>query len=128
MTGKKVLVVDDEIHIVHVVAIKLRNNGYEVITAENGGEAFKIACEEKPDVIVTDFQMPVMTGLEMVEALRRNPETADVPVIMLTARGFAIDDNQKQQLHIAECLSKPFSPKELLRTVEDVLHQIAVTQ
>ena len=63
MTGKKVLVVDDEIHIVHVVAIKLRNNGYEVITAENGAEAFKIACEEKPDVIVTDFQMPAMTGL-----------------------------------------------------------------
>jgi two-component system, OmpR family, alkaline phosphatase synthesis response regulator PhoP len=128
MAGKKVLVVDDEIHIVHVVAIKLRNNGYEVITAENGAEAFKAVCEEKPDVIVTDFQMPVMTGLEMVEALRQNAETADVPVIMLTARGFAIDDSQKQQLRISECLSKPFSPKELLRTVEDVLHQTAVMQ
>jgi len=128
MAGKKVLVVDDEIHIVHVVAIKLRNNGYEVITAENGAEAFKIACEEKPDVIVTDFQMPLMTGLEMVEALRQNSEMADVPVIMLTARGFAIDDNQKQQLRISECLSKPFSPRELLRTIEDVLHQTAVMQ
>jgi two-component system alkaline phosphatase synthesis response regulator PhoP len=128
MAGKKVLVVDDEIHIVHVVAIKLRNNGYDVITAENGSEAFKIACEEKPDVIVTDFQMPLMTGLEMVEALRQNSEMADVPVIMLTARGFAIDDNQKQQLRISECLSKPFSPKELLRTVEDVLHQTTVMQ
>ena len=128
MAGKKVLVVDDEIHIVHVVAIKLRNNGYDVITAENGAEAFKIACEEKPDVIVTDFQMPLMTGLEMVESLRQNSEMADVPVIMLTARGFAIDDNQKQQLRISECLSKPFSPKELLRTVEDVLHQTAVMQ
>jgi two-component system, OmpR family, alkaline phosphatase synthesis response regulator PhoP len=128
MTGKKILVVDDEIHIVHVVAIKLRNNGYEVITAENGAEAFKIACEEKPDVIVTDFQMPAMTGLEMVESLRQRQDMADVPVIMLTARGFAIDDSQKQQLRISECLSKPFSPKELLRTVEDVLHQTAVTQ
>jgi two-component system, OmpR family, alkaline phosphatase synthesis response regulator PhoP len=128
MVGKKVLVVDDEIHIVHVVAIKLRNNGYEVITAENGAEAFKVACEEKPDVIVTDFQMPAMTGLELVEALRQNSEMADVPVIMLTARGFAIDDNQKQQLRISECLSKPFSPRELLRTIEDVLHQAAVTQ
>jgi len=128
MAGKKVLVVDDEIHIVHVVAIKLRNNGYDVITAENGAEGFKVACEEKPDMIVTDFQMPVMTGLEMVEALRQNAETADVPVIMLTARGFAIDDNQKQQLRISECLSKPFSPKELLRTVEDVLHQLTVMQ
>jgi two-component system, OmpR family, alkaline phosphatase synthesis response regulator PhoP len=128
MAGKKVLVVDDEIHIVHVVAIKLRNNGYEVLTAENGAEAFKIACEEKPDVIVTDFQMPAMTGLEMVEALRQRQDTADIPVIMLTARGFAIDESQKQQLRISECLSKPFSPKELLRTVEDVLHQTAVMQ
>jgi two-component system alkaline phosphatase synthesis response regulator PhoP len=128
VTGKKVLVVDDEIHIVHVVAIKLRNNGYEVLTAENGAEAFKVACEEKPDIIVTDFQMPVMTGLEMVEALRQNPDTADVPVIMLTARGFAIDENQKQKLRISECISKPFSPKELLRTIEDVLYQVAVTQ
>jgi two-component system, OmpR family, alkaline phosphatase synthesis response regulator PhoP len=126
MTGKKVLVVDDEIHIVHVVAIKLRNNGYDVITAENGAEAFKIACEERPDVIVTDFQMPAMTGLEMVEALRQRQDTADIPVIMLTARGFAIDDSQKQHLRISECLSKPFSPKELLRTVEDVLHQTAL--
>jgi two-component system alkaline phosphatase synthesis response regulator PhoP len=128
MAGRKVLVVDDEIHIVHVVAIKLRNNGYEVLTAENGAEAFKVACEEKPDIIVTDFQMPVMTGLEMVEAMRQNPDTADVPVIMLTARGFAIDENQKQKLRISECISKPFSPKELLRTIEDVLYQVAVTQ
>jgi two-component system, OmpR family, alkaline phosphatase synthesis response regulator PhoP len=128
MTGKKVLVVDDEIHIVHVVAIKLRNNGYDVITAENGAEAFKVACEEKPDLIVTDFQMPAMTGLEMVEALRQNQDTADVPVIMLTARGFAIDESQKQQLRISECISKPFSPKELLRTIEDVLHQVTVAQ
>jgi two-component system alkaline phosphatase synthesis response regulator PhoP len=128
MAGKKVLVVDDEIHIVHVVAIKLRNNGYEVVTAQNGAEAFKLACEEKPDVIVTDFQMPVMTGLEMIEALRQRTDMADVPVIMLTARGFAVDECQKQQLHISECLSKPFSPKELLRTVEDVLHQTAVMQ
>jgi two-component system alkaline phosphatase synthesis response regulator PhoP len=126
MSAKRILVVDDEIHIVHIVAIKLRNNGFEVITAENGAEAFKIACEKKPDVIVTDFQMPEMTGLEMVQALRQRQDMTDVPVIMLTARGFAIDGSQKQQLRISECLSKPFSPKQLLRTVEDVLHQTAV--
>ena len=128
MLTRKVLVVDDEIHIVHVVAIKLRNNGFEVLTAENGAEAYKIACQEKPDVIVTDFQMPAMTGLELVEALRKNAETAGIPVIMLTARGFAIDNEQKEKLHIADCLSKPFSPKELLRTVEDVLHEAVVMQ
>ena len=126
MAEKKVLVVDDEIHIVHVVAIKLRNNGFEVISAENGAEAFELAREEKPDIIVTDFQMPAMTGLELVQKLRQCGQTKDIPVIMLTARGFAVEDEQKQQLRISEFLSKPFSPKELLRSIEDVLYHRAV--
>jgi len=128
MSEKKVLVVDDEIHIIHVVAIKLRNNGYEVISAENGIEAFELACEEKPDIIVTDFQMPVMTGVELVRKLRENEATKDIPVIMLTARGFAIEDEQKEELRISEFLSKPFSPKELLRSIEDLLYQKTVVE
>ncbi len=128
MAKKKVLVVDDEIHIVHVVAIKLRNNDYEVITAENGAEAFKLACEVHPDIVVTDFQMPVMTGLELVEKLRQTEETKNTPVIMLTARSFAIEDEQKEKLQISECLSKPFSPKELLRSIEDILYDKAMVQ
>jgi two-component system alkaline phosphatase synthesis response regulator PhoP len=123
MSDKKVLVVDDEIHIVQVVAIKLRNNGFAVITAENGQDAFNLACNETPDVIVTDFQMPGMTGVELIENLRNRPATADVPVIMLTARGFAIDDEQKRNLKISVCLSKPFSPREVLQCVEEVLKQ-----
>ena len=126
MAEKKVLVVDDEIHIVHVVAIKLRNNGYEVMTAGDGAEAFKIACEEKPDIIVTDFQMPVMTGLELVEKLRGSEETREIPVILLTARSFAIEEQQKEDLQISQCLSKPFSPKELLENIEDILYHRAV--
>ncbi len=126
MPEKKVLVVDDEIHIVHVVGIKLRNNGYEVLSASNGSEAYDIASEEKPDIIVTDYQMPVMSGLELIEKLWENPETKDIPVIMLTARGFAIDQQQREQLNIADCLSKPFSPKELLRYIEDVLYAHSV--
>jgi len=128
MAEKKVLVVDDEIHIVHVVAIKLRNNGYEVISAENGADGFERAREEKPDIIVTDFQMPVMTGLQLAEKLRGDKATKDIPVIMLTARGFAIEDEQKKNLRISEFLSKPFSPKELLRTIEDILYHEAVMQ
>ena len=123
MTDKKVLVVDDEIHIVHVVAIKLRNNGYEVVTADNGAQAFELACKENPDIIVTDFQMPIMTGLELVEKLRGNEATKDVPVIMLTARSFAISKEQQEDLQISGCLSKPFSPRELLGNIEDVLYQ-----
>jgi CheY-like chemotaxis protein len=126
MAERKVLVADDEIHIVHVVTIKLRNNGYEVISAENGADAFTLACEEKPDIIVTDFQMPGMTGVELVRKLRQNETTKDIPVIMLTARGFAVEDKEKEELEISELLSKPFSPKELLRSIEDILYQRAV--
>lgn len=128
MTGKKVLVVDDEIHIVHVVAIKLRNNGYEVTSAENGAEAFDLAREQNPDIIVTDFQMPVMTGLELVEKLRQCEQTKDTPVILLTARNFAISQAEQQRLQIAGCLSKPFSPRELLGNIEDILYHRSVSQ
>ncbi len=123
MSEKRVLVVDDEIHIVHVVAIKLRNNGYDVITANNGAEAFELACREDPDIIVTDFQMPVMTGLELARKLRETEATRDIPVILLTARSFAISQEQQDELQISECISKPFSPKELLGSIEDILYQ-----
>jgi two-component system alkaline phosphatase synthesis response regulator PhoP len=121
MEKKKVLIADDEIHIVQVVAAKFRNNGFEVITADNGIDAYKLCRKEKPDIILTDYQMPGMTGIELIEKLRQRPEFADVPVIMLTAGGFVIEDDQKDKLGIAECLNKPFSPKELLAHVESVL-------
>jgi len=123
MADKRVLVVDDEIHIVHVVAIKLRNNGYEVISADNGAEAYDLALKDKPDMIVTDFQMPIMSGMELIEKLRQNDATKNIPVIMLTARSFAVPQEQQDELHISACLSKPFSPKELLGQIEDILYQ-----
>ena len=123
MNGKRVLIADDEIHIVHVVTIKLRNNGYDVITAEDGSEAYDLACEERPDIIITDYQMPVMTGIELVEKLRTNEQTKEIPVIMLTARSYAVSPEQRERLCIHNCLSKPFSPRELLGNVEDALFQ-----
>ena len=125
MEKRKALVVDDEFHIVQVVSIKLRNNGCDVVTAENGGDGYELASQMLPDIIVSDYQMPVMSGVEMIEKLRQNPETAHIPVIMLTARGFSIGDEQKEQLQISACLSKPFSPREVLQTIEDVLKQDA---
>jgi two-component system alkaline phosphatase synthesis response regulator PhoP len=125
MADRKVLVVDDEFHIVQVVAIKLRNNGFEVLTADNGADAYALACEHKPDIMITDYQMPGLTGLELIEKLRATPETTSIPVIMLTGRGFDISDQQKQKLGISACLGKPFSPREVLQTVEDVLRQTA---
>ncbi len=119
----KVLVADDEIHIIHVVAIKLRNNGYEVIAANNGAEAYDLACREKPDIVVTDYQMPLMTGLELIAKLRENEQTKDIPVVLLTARSFAVTPEQQESLEVSSCLSKPFSPKELLKTIQDILYQ-----
>ena len=125
MENRKALVVDDEFHIIQVVSIKLRNNGYEVVTADNGGDAYDLACQNKPDIIITDYQMPVMSGLELIEKLRENGDTENIPVIMLTARGFAIEDDLKQKLKVSACLSKPFSPREVLATIEEVIGQSA---
>jgi two-component system, OmpR family, alkaline phosphatase synthesis response regulator PhoP len=123
MAGNKVLIADDEIHIIHVVAIKLKNNGYEVITAGNGAEAYDLACSESPDIIVTDCQMPFLTGLELIEKLRATEHTKDIPVVLLTARSFAISEEIQEQLKVEACLSKPFSPKELLKSIQDILHE-----
>ena len=109
--ANKVLVADDEIHIIHVVAIKLRNNGYEVIAANNGAEAYDLACREKPDVVVTDYQMPLMTGIELITKLREDERTKEIPVILLTARSFAVTQEQQESLGVSSCLSKPFSPE-----------------
>ena len=121
--ANKVLVADDEIHIIHVVAIKLRNNGYEVIAANDGAEAYDLACREKPDIVVTDYQMPVMTGLELIAKLRQDERTKEIPVVLLTARSFAVSPEQQESLGVSSCLSKPFSPKELLKTIQDILYQ-----
>jgi CheY-like chemotaxis protein len=123
MTGKKVLIADDEVHIIHVVAIKLRNNGYEVVAANNGAEAYDLACRENPDIVVTDYQMPLVTGIELIQRLRSNEQTAGLPVVLLTARSFAVSQEQQEELGVSNCLSKPFSPKELLKTIEDILYQ-----
>lgn len=119
----KVLVVDDEAHIVHVVGLKLRNAGYEVLSAADGEEGYEMALEHLPDVIITDFQMPYMTGLEMCCKLRQHPETAGIPVLMLTARGFTLDDEDLRAANVIRALTKPFSPRELLSCVERALRK-----
>jgi len=128
MENRKVLVADDEIHIVRVVAMKLRNNGFDVITADNGTDAYKLCCDEKPNIVITDYQMPGMTGIELIEKIRTTAGIENTPVIVLTARGFAIDEGEQERLNIAEFLSKPFSPKELLNKVECVLQDITANK
>lgn len=115
-----ILVADDESHILHVVSLKLRNAGYEVITAADGEEGYETAIREKPDLIITDYQMPLMTGVEMCQKLREHPELADTPVLMLTARGFNVADGDLDQTNIQDVMSKPFSPREILEKVQEL--------
>ena len=119
--ASRILVVDDEAHIVHVLSVKLRNAGLEVSTAVDGEEAFEMACQDLPDLIITDFQMPYMTGLELCRALAGNAPTAHIPVLILTARGYALDDEDLKIGNIKGVLSKPFSPRSVLQLVEDLL-------
>jgi CheY-like chemotaxis protein len=125
MAGKKILVCDDESHILHVVSLKLRNAGYEVLTAADGQEALELAIAERPDLIITDYHMPSLSGLELCQKLKQDPATAKIPAIMLTARGYQLDPNDTRDSGILRMLSKPFSPRHLLTTVNEVLLEAA---
>ena len=116
-----ILVVDDESHILHVVSLKLRNAGYEVHTAADGEEGFDVAQQVHPDLIITDFQMPFMNGLELCQKLKATPDTSRIPALMLTARGFNPDNDEVTATNICGVLSKPFSPREVLARVQEVL-------
>ncbi len=120
----RILVVDDEAHIVQVLSLKLGNAGYDVMTARDGEEALDIACREQPALIVTDFQMPYMTGLELCKALAENEATASIPVIIITARGYALDREDRALGNIREVLSKPFSPRAVVQKVDELLAQV----
>lgn len=119
--SQKILVVDDEAHILQVLSIKLRNAGYQALTAVDGEEAFELACREQPDLIITDFQMPYMTGVELCRALAEHDATAHIPVVLLTARGYALDEEDLAIGNIKDVLSKPFSPRAILQQVESLL-------
>ncbi len=119
--SKKVLVVDDEAHILHVVSLKLRNAGYEVLTAMDGEEALEIISAEKPDLIITDYQMPFVSGLEVCKRVRSCGGADSIPTIMLTARGFDIEPQEMIDAGIAVVLAKPFSPREVIEKVDELL-------
>jgi CheY-like chemotaxis protein len=118
---KTILVADDESHILHVVSLKLRNAGYRVVTAHDGQEALEAALQERPDLLITDYHMPQLSGLELCRRLKQDPSLPQIPVIMLTARGYHLEPQDTEQSGILRMVSKPFSPRQLLATVNDVL-------
>lgn len=119
--ASRILVVDDEAHILHVLSLKLRNAGYEVVTAVDGEDGFELASQHLPDLVITDFQMPYMTGLELCRALAGHEATANIPVLILTARGYALDHEDLAIGNIRGVLSKPFSPRAVLQLVKESL-------
>jgi two-component system alkaline phosphatase synthesis response regulator PhoP len=121
MAERTILVADDESHILHVVSLKLKNAGYRVLTARDGQEALEIAQQEKPDLLITDYHMPQLSGIELCRKLKQDPATTHIPAIMLTARGYSLEPADTEQSGILRMLSKPFSPRHLLSTVEEVL-------
>lgn len=116
-----ILLADDEPHITLVLARKLRSAGYDVVTAEDGEEAFECAKETPPTLVVTDLQMPFMTGLDLARSLKAEASTSHIPVIMLTARGYVLDPGELVSTNIRFIMSKPFSAIEVVEKVAQLL-------
>lgn len=117
---KKILAVDDERHIVRLVEVNLQRAGYEVVTAYDGKEALDKVKSEKPDLVVLDVMMPYMDGFEVLKNLKADPETAEIPVIMLTAKAQDADVFRGWQSGVDCYLTKPFNPMELLTFVKRI--------
>ncbi len=111
--GKKILVVDDEPCILHVLALKLQNAGYDVVTAADGEEALELSLSEDPHLIIADYQMPYMNGLQLCREHHRRG-ARKIPVMLITAHDFNIDDKHADQYGIAVVLAKPFSPQQVV--------------
>ena len=120
----RILVVEDERDIAALVAYHLMKEGYRVRTTEGGQEALEAVSAEKPDLILLDLMLPGFSGYEVLQELRRRQETADVPVVVLTARRDEADRVMGLELGADDYVTKPFSPRELVLRVSAVLRRV----
>jgi DNA-binding response OmpR family regulator len=118
----KILVVDDEAPIIDVLSYNLKRANYDVVVAWDGEEALQVARREQPDLVILDLMLPKLDGLEVCRVLRRERE---VPIIMLTARGAEVDRVVGLELGADDYVVKPFSVRELLARVRNVLRRAA---
>lgn len=119
---KRILLCDDELHILRAAEFKFSRAGYHVQCASNGEEAWAHIELQVPDVLVTDCQMPKLTGLELAQRIKNHPRTNHLPVIMLSAKGFELSPTQlREEYGIVRLLCKPFSPRELFGVVDAIL-------
>jgi CheY-like chemotaxis protein len=120
--GKRVLVVDDDRVIQQLLEVNLELEGYEVVaTASDGREALEKIAELTPDLVILDVMMPKMDGIEVCRHLKRDPKTADIPVVLLSARAQDLDVREGLEVGANAYLTKPFDPIELLDVVGRLL-------
>ncbi|MDW7650768.1 MAG: response regulator transcription factor [Bacillota bacterium] len=113
-----ILVVDDEESILELITFNLEKEGFRVSTAVDGQEALQKVAANKPDLIVLDWMLPGIDGLEVCRRIRKDPATSDIPVIMLTARGEEVDIILGLELGANDYVTKPFSPRQLAARVK----------
>ena len=118
---KRILAVDDEPHILKLVAFSLKSGGYEVLEATDGLSAISVAQAEHPDLILLDVMMPALDGYEACRRLKADPATADIPVIMLTAKTQAAEQTTGREAGAEDYIKKPFTPKDLVAQVREFL-------
>jgi two-component system alkaline phosphatase synthesis response regulator PhoP len=121
---KRILLCDDEIHILRAAEFKLKKACYDVEIALDGQEGWEAIERQRPDVLITDCQMPRMDGLELVRRVRELSETVDLPIFMLTAKGYELSHEELAgKWNVMAVIAKPFSPRELLQRVNDVFQE-----
>lgn len=120
---KTILVVEDERDLAELIAFNLEKEGFRVLLALDGGEGYRKACSEEPDLILLDLMLPGMMGTDVCRELRKRPETARTPIIMLTARGEEVDRVVGFELGADDYMIKPFSTRELVLRIKAVLRR-----
>jgi two-component system phosphate regulon response regulator PhoB len=124
----KILIVDDEPDALEILGFKLREAGFTPLLARDGTRALAAARDERPDLIVLDLMLPEVDGLEICKILRRDPMTATVPIIMLTARAAEMDRVLGLELGADDYVTKPFSPRELVLRIRKLLVRARSTE
>lgn len=118
-----ILVVEDEQAIAEMIVTSLEMNGYQVKRAANGQLALQMIIDSPPDLILADWMMPMMTGLDLAQRLKRDPHTAEIPIILLTAKSEEGDKLKGFDAGVDDYVVKPFSPRELLARIKAVLRR-----
>jgi len=118
---KRVLVADDDPSIRHAVSLKLSTAALSVAVAKDGEQGLRMALESEPDLLIVDYAMPYMTGYDLCRELRKQERFRTTPVIVLTAMEQDIDTSLAAELGVVRFMTKPFSPRELLASVQELL-------